>query len=82
VASNGSTFDPYEYVGLIAPGSVVAVGLFLQWPHAKDAILSKDFSLGSFGVFLICSFVLGHLVSPRFEVSGAQTRARIRRCSA
>ena len=34
----------------------------MQWPHAKDAILSKDFSLGSFGIFLICAFVLGYLV--------------------
>ncbi|HXO17696.1 MAG TPA: hypothetical protein VN909_05960 [Candidatus Dormibacteraeota bacterium] len=55
-------FDAYEYVGVIAPGAVVAVGLFLQWPHAKEAVLSKDFSLGSFGVFLISAFVLGHLV--------------------
>jgi len=60
--ADSKPFDPYEYIGVIVPGAVVAVGLFIQWPHAKEAVLSKDFSLGSFGVFLICAFVLGHLV--------------------
>lgn len=62
MAPDNSTFDPYEYVGLIAPGTVVAVGLVLQLSHTPIVTLSKDFSLGSFGVFLICAFVLGHIV--------------------
>src|SRR5271168_5295973 len=55
-------FDPYEYVGVIAPGAVVAVALFAVWPEAKTALLIKGFSLGEFGLFLIYAFVLGQLV--------------------
>ena len=54
--------DPYEYVGVVAPGAVVAVALFAVWPQAKEALLTKDLSLGEFGVFLVCAFVLGHIV--------------------
>lgn len=56
------TFDPYEYVAVIAPGTVVAVGLLAQWPDEKSCLLNKDFSLGEFGIFLVCAFVLGHIV--------------------
>lgn len=62
-SSGAKTFDAYEYVGVIAPGAVLAVAIVAQWPAAKDLILSKDFSLGGFGIFLVCSFVLGHLVA-------------------
>ncbi len=55
-------FDPYEYVGVIAPGAVIAIGLFVQWPAAKQVLLAKEFSLGEFGIFLIFAFIIGHLV--------------------
>lgn len=59
---NAKPIDAYEYVGVIAPGAVVAIGLLLQWPSLVSTFTSKELSLGALGVFLICAFVLGHLV--------------------
>jgi len=54
-------FDPYEYIGVIVPGSVVLFAASLLY---KDFIpaLNSTLSLGDFGLVLILAFVAGHIV--------------------
>jgi hypothetical protein len=56
------SFDAYEYVGVIAPGSVVALGLIAQWPELRALIRIDGFSIGDLGAVVLAAFVLGHLV--------------------
>jgi hypothetical protein len=56
------TFDPYEYIAVIAPGFVVALGLVTQWPELRELLKVGGFTAGDLGIVLIASFVLGHLV--------------------
>jgi hypothetical protein len=56
------TFDPYEYVGLILPGSVAIFGALYIFPEAKSILPDTDLTLGTFGIFLIASMVAGHLI--------------------
>jgi hypothetical protein len=51
----------YEYVGVIAPGAIVALGLSLAFPALKT-ILGDRVSVGEFGIFLVVSFAFGHVV--------------------
>jgi hypothetical protein len=51
----------YEYVGVIAPGAIFSLGLSLAVPAVK-AVLGDRVSLGEFGIFLVVSFVVGHVV--------------------
>lgn len=55
-------FDPYEYVGVIAPGAIVVAALLVEWPQAQSALGIKEFSLGDLGIFVIFAFALGHIV--------------------
>lgn len=55
-------FDPYEYIAIITPGSVVAAGVVLLWPEARALVEIDGLSVGDLGMFLICAFVAGHLV--------------------
>lgn len=55
-------FDPYEYIAIITPGSVVAAGVILLWPEARALVEIDGLSVGDLGMFLICAFVAGHLV--------------------
>lgn len=56
------SFDAYEIIGVITPGTVVALLLMLEWPDLKALVGDKGFSIGDFGLFIIIAFVLGHLV--------------------
>lgn len=56
------TFDPYEYIAIITPGSVVAAGVALLWPEARALLAVEGVSLGDLGLFLVAAFVAGHLV--------------------
>lgn len=80
-------FDAYEFIGIIAPGAVVAVAIMLAFPAVTEHVLSKQFSLGSLGIFVIISFVLGHLVAAvgniyeagMFAITGGMPTARVRK---
>lgn len=58
----GKGFDAYELIGVITPGAVVAFFLALMWPEFRNLLGSDGLSLGDLGMFLIASFVLGHLL--------------------
>ena len=57
-----SKFDAYEIVGVIMPGSVLLFGMALLFPDLKSLFFAQGFSLGELGLFLVLSYVTGHLI--------------------
>ncbi len=58
-----TAFDTYEYVGIITPGVVLLTVLLFLFPDAKVQLAGREgIQLGALGIFLILSFVLGHIV--------------------
>lgn len=57
-----SKFDAYEIIGVITPGSVFLFGLTLLFPDLKSLFFDQGFSVGDLGLFLVLSFVAGHLI--------------------
>jgi len=55
-------FDAYEIIGVITPGSILLFGLALVFPDLKALFFAEGFSLGDLGLFLVLSFVAGHLI--------------------
>lgn len=56
------TFDAYEVIGVITPGTVVALLLALEWPELRALMGNNGLSIGDLGLFVMMAFVLGHLV--------------------
>lgn len=57
-----SQFNAYEYIGVIAPGAVLSLGVMLLWPQTKEIFLNSNVSVGELGLFLIIAYVAGHLL--------------------
>lgn len=55
-------FDAYEYVGVIAPGSVAIFAAALLFPDIRQLTAGPDLSVGGLGLFVIMSYVAGHLL--------------------
>lgn len=53
--------DPYEYTGVIVPGSVLVLTLALIFPELLPSI-TNTLSLGDLGLMLILAFIAGHFV--------------------
>jgi hypothetical protein len=56
------SFDAYEYVGVIIPGALPTLAASLLIPEVASVISSEGVELGTLGIFLIMSFVVGHVV--------------------
>ena len=61
VAEPAKAFDAYEIIGVVTPGTVVALLLATEWPPFKELLGQQGLSLGGLGVFVIVAFILGHL---------------------
>lgn len=59
---DAKAFDPYEVIGVITPGAVVALMLATQWPELRALFGQEGLSIGDLGFFVVMAFVLGHLV--------------------
>lgn len=57
----GMKFDPYEYVGVVVPGSVLVLALTMMFPQMIPSITSS-LTLGDFGLVVILAFIAGHFV--------------------
>ena len=55
-------FDAYEYVGVIAPGSVAIFAAAFLFPDVKQLLTGADVSVGGLGLFVIMSYVAGQLL--------------------
>ncbi len=54
--------NAYELIGVTAPGAVALFGLTLLFPELNTVFSRQGFSVGDFGLFLVLSFVAGHVV--------------------
>ncbi len=55
-------FDAYEYVGVIAPGAVAIAAGAILFPEVRELTGGSDISVGDLGLFVILSYVAGHLL--------------------
>jgi hypothetical protein len=54
-------FDPYEYIAVIAPGTIFLVAMSLIFTEFMP-IFERSISIGDFGIALIVAFIFGHLL--------------------
>jgi hypothetical protein len=56
-------FDAYEVTGVVVPGASLLLGLWIINPHLLPELLNpKGVSLGSFGIFAVAAFCVGHII--------------------
>ena len=53
----------YDILGVLAPGTVLTVGVVVLFPGTTAIINNKDFSVGDFGLIVLVSYVMGNLVA-------------------
>src|SRR5579872_5786667 len=56
-AEAAKAFDPYEVIGVITPGSVVALLIFIESPTFRGLLGREGLSVGDFGLFILFAFV-------------------------
>ncbi|WP_107670458.1 hypothetical protein [Cyanothece sp. BG0011] len=56
------TFDFYEFTGVLVPGTVLLFSISLLYPKLGLIVQGKDFTTGQLGLFIILSYVAGHLL--------------------
>ncbi|HYO56816.1 hypothetical protein [Archangium sp.] len=56
-------FSFYEYAGIVVPGTALLFGLFFVLPEIKSIFLKGGFGVGDLGLFVIISYVAGHLIA-------------------
>jgi hypothetical protein len=67
------SFDYYEFAGILAPGSVTLLAMFLLFPDTQSSFLIQDVTIGGLGLFVILAYVAGHItqaVANVFEEPG------------
>jgi hypothetical protein len=55
-------FSFYEFVGIIAPGTILIIILTQVFPDVLKVIDIEGLSIGEFGVFVIIAYTVGHLI--------------------
>jgi len=55
-------FDFHEFMGYIAPGMLLLVGVWCVWPQVEAAVPIKDISFGAFGIGIVLAYAAGQLL--------------------
>lgn len=55
------SFDVYEYVAIVVPGAALCTGVIFAWPDLGKLIADGSISIGGLGLFVIWSYLLGHI---------------------
>lgn len=55
-------FDPYEFTGILLPGSIFLLALSVLYPEVGGFFLSKGVNMGEFGLFVIIAYAAGHVI--------------------
>lgn len=53
----------YDILGVLAPGTVLIVGVITLYPETAAVLLREDFSAGDLGLIVLVSYVAGNLVA-------------------
>lgn len=80
-------FNLYDILGVLAPGTVVTVGILAVFPETSSLFHGRDFSAGDFGLVVLVSYVMGNLVAglgnflemPYWKAFGGQHTDVVRR---
>lgn len=56
-------FNLYDLLGILAPGTIVVVGLVTLFPAQAGFLSSKELSIGGLGVIAILAYVIGGLLA-------------------
>jgi hypothetical protein len=56
-------FTLYDVLGVLAPGTVLVVGIVTLYPGTVGLFTRSDFTAGSFGLIVLVSYVAGNLVA-------------------
>jgi hypothetical protein len=60
--NNMKNFDFYEFAGVLTPGALLLYSISLIYPSLAIYIQGKEFTVGELGLFVILSYVAGHLL--------------------
>lgn len=55
-------FDLHEFLGYIAPGMLLLVGISIVWPEGREALKLTDLSIGGLGVGVVVAYAVGQLL--------------------
>lgn len=55
-------FDFYEFTGILAPGLALIFALSLIFPEVATLVQKSNFTVGDFGVVVVLSYIVGHLL--------------------
>lgn len=55
-------FSFYEFAGVLVPGSTLILAMAINKEALLETFLSKDFGAGQLGLFVVASYIFGHLV--------------------
>lgn len=55
-------FDFYEFACILTPGTIALFGIARVCSLAQNLLANDDFSFGDFGLFIVLSYGVGHLV--------------------
>src|ERR1700722_1831742 len=53
----------YHHVGIVTPGALFLFGLMFYVPSLHDVFTKEGVSIGGFGIFVIISYAIGHLLA-------------------
>jgi hypothetical protein len=56
-------FDLYDILGVLAPGTVLMLGLLYFYPERMAVLGDKNLSVGEFGAIVLLSYVAGNLIA-------------------
>lgn len=56
-------FGLYDILGVLAPGSIMVVGIVALFPEALGLVKHDEFTAGEFGLVLLLSYAAGNLVA-------------------
>ena len=80
-------FTLYDVLGVLAPGTVVTVGVVTLYPETAALLTQKEFSVGDFGLIVLVSYVVGNLTAalgnfletPYWKIRGGNPTERARK---
>lgn len=55
-------YNSYDYIGVIAPGTVVVFVLTVHYPALRTLLVNDGITVGGLGLFVLLAFITGHLL--------------------
>jgi len=56
------SFSYYEFTSILLPGAITLFGIMSLFPTVNRLLSNSEFSIGEFGLFVLLSYAIGHLI--------------------